>query len=359
MRIAGLCLRLIKRTRATGRLPFPWLPAVMTGFVLQGCNLLQAQPVKSFTCKAPVHAVAVSPDRKALVGGCMDGTIKIWNVSTGQEIRSFSTQPLESTASAIRADTKVLASNGSDHAIRLWNLETGNLMLTLKGHTAPLAAIAFSSDGKRLASVDRNLKGNVWDVAKGKIVRSFLGYHVAFSPNGQLLAMAGEPKVVNSSPAVEFTPTLTVWNFETGKKLHTIATDHPDMIYSLAFSRDGKTLATGSTDVTLWDVATGKKLSTFSAGQSTGVSNRIALSPDGKTIARGSNEGVIRIWDVGTKQLLHTFSNPPLTDPNNHDGFPSPATIYGLIFAPEADSVISGASDGVIRIWPLNPSKPI
>lgn len=352
------------------RMPkFLWILILITGFViLQYCSRLPTQPISSFTCPAiapnpeapqdtsnAVHLVNLSPDGKTLIAGCMDGTIKSWNLITGDEIHSFRTQPTRT--SDIHWETKVLASNDTNNAIRLWSLQTGKAALTLRGHSDKIYGIAFSPDGKKLVSVADRLQGKVWDLATGQVVRNFFGYEIAFSPDGRILATAGEPRFSDFSPAVDYTAHITLWNFETGKKIRTFHTGHPDMIYSLAFSSDGKTLATGSTNIKTWDVDTGKELRTISAGENTGVSLTITFSPDGKTIARGSNEGLIRVWDLETGQQVHTFSGPLVADPEIFDLPVSRAAIYKLTFSPDGNSLISGGEDGVIRIWRVNPTK--
>ncbi len=186
----------------------------------------------------------------------------------------------------------MLASGSDDHTIKLWNLATGEQIRTLTGHSSSVRSVAFSPDGKILVSgsLDRTIK--VWNVSTGKLIRTLpfsdKVISVAISPDGKTLA------------SVSFDRTIKLWNLATGEQIRTLI-GHSSKVTSIAFSPDGRTLASGSFDRTikLWDQVTGKPIRTLVA-HSDSV-NALAFSKDGKILISGSEDNTIKIWSVSRK----------------------------------------------------------
>jgi WD40 repeat protein len=177
---------------------------------------------------------------------------------------------------------------------------------TLSGHTATVRSVAFSPDGTTLASGSKDKTIKLWDVATGTKLRTLSGHEkivnsVAFSPDGAKLASGSD-----------FPGSIKLWEVASGRELRTLRghgsgsiindIDYKlDGINSVAFSPDGTTIASGSQDYTikLWEVASGQELHTF-RGHTSEV-NSVAFSPDGATLASGSVDGTIKLWGVGEK----------------------------------------------------------
>ncbi|WP_414624789.1 AAA-like domain-containing protein, partial [Calothrix sp. CCY 0018] len=117
---------------------------------------------------------------------------------------------------------------------------------------------------------------------------------VAFSPDGKTLASGNGDK------------TIKLWNISSGKIISTL-NGHQDTVLSVAFSPDGKTLATGSVDKTikLWNISSGKIISTLDGHQDTVLS--VAFSPDGKTLASGSHDNTIKLWNISSGKIISTL----------------------------------------------------
>ena len=198
--------------------------------------------------------------------------------------------------------------------LKMWDARTGKLLwkLQLPPEGGGISPVTFSADSKTVAGVltYKVNKLKLWDTATGKEkttvdVARTAGYrNIVFSPDGKTLAVVGDYPI----PSMHDGGLVGLWDAKTGKVLWEQTKAHAERVYGLAFSPDGKTLATGSRDLTvkLWDAATGKLLRTLVGHGEPGVLC-VAFSPDGKTLASGGMDGTCRIWDVYTGELQHTI----------------------------------------------------
>jgi WD40 repeat protein len=285
-----------------------------------------------------VQSVAFSPDGKTIVSGSADQTVRLWDVTTGQIERTFlgSTEAVRSVV--FSPDGKTILFGGADWTVQLWDIATGHIIHTFEGHTEIVRSVAFSPDGKTIISsaADRTIR--LWDVATGELVRTLFGHQntvqsVAFAPDGRSIASGADDNM------------LRLWDTTTGQTIR-VFVGHTDIIQSAMFSPDGKTIISSSEDGTmrLWDITTGQTIRTF-AGLESG-SKSVVFSPDGKTIVSGSNDNILRLWDVTTGQIIHTFEG--------HTG-----NIQSVAFSPDGKTIISGASDRTIRLWDVATSNLI
>jgi serine/threonine protein kinase/uncharacterized protein with WD repeat len=231
-----------------------------------------------------VNSVAFSPDGKLLASGNGDHTIKLWDVRTGtvQETLQGHTDRVESVA--FSPDGTLLASGGFDWTIKLWNVVQGTVRQTLTGHTGPIFPVAFSPDGKLLASAGADNTVKLWDVAAGTLKQTHDTTRgpLAFSPDSQLLAIGSGYDVI-------------LWDVPSGTLTRRLA--HASEIYSVAFSPDGKLLASGGWDpvIKLWDVGSWSLRQELRGAN---VVTSLAFSPDGKLLASGSLDYTMKLWRV-------------------------------------------------------------
>jgi WD40 repeat protein len=256
-------------------------------------NSFLPKPFKGHS--SDVNSVAFSPDGTTLGSASDDKTIKLWNLVSGEEIRTIEGHSNWIWTVAFSPDSKTLASGSADKTIKLWNLETGKLIRTLEGHTNGVPSVIFSPDGKTLASGSWDKTIKLWNLKTGKVIRTLEGnaesiLSVAFAPDGITLAAGSKDK------------TIKLWNLETGKLIHTLK-GHNDKVNSVAFlsniSANSIILVSGSSDKTikLWNPVTGKEIRTLETGS--GYIYAVAISPDGQTIAGGgSGENILKVWQM-------------------------------------------------------------
>jgi WD40 repeat protein len=303
----------------------------------------------------PVRSLAFLPDSKRLVSLSRDGTVTLWDTATGRELHMFKGPSGKLLSFAFSPEGKFAASGSDGKTITVWDAVTGKVSHTVQENSGGwVVALAFSPDGSRFASAssDLSLESTTWDswitlrdAATGTRLRRFYlsrqgpACSLAFSPDGKQLA----------SGHYDFDGrdiyTVNLWDAVTGKELLTLK-GHVCVVRSVAFSPDGRSLASRSGDKTikLWDTATGKVLLTLDGRPDVGRS--VAFSPDGKSLASGGDGGAVKVWDTATGKLLFTL-----------DG--RSKCVRSLAFSPDgkllaAGSDASGSDDGTIRIWDVS-----
>jgi WD40 repeat protein/energy-coupling factor transporter ATP-binding protein EcfA2 len=222
-------------------------------------------------------------------------------------------------------DGKLLASasgeNGKDNSVRLWDTESGRPVgETLTGHQGDVRCVAFSPDGKLLASGDDNGVVILWDVAARRMIGQPIAAHqkgvysLAFSPDGSALASGSYSESNAGSKIAEELGEIYLWDVATRERKGEALKGHPSFVQSLAFSPDGKKLASGNgqrgdleveASIILWDVGAHKLLGSLK-GHDSSISS-LTFNPDGKVLASGSADEKVRLWDVGAAKPLNGF----------------------------------------------------
>jgi len=280
---------------------------------------------------ASINSVAFSADSHAVLAGSAGATLQLWDLASGKLVRIFEGHSQSVNSVAFSPDGRTALSGSDDTTLKIWDAATGALLRTLEGHADIQTSVAFSPDGRSVLSGSWDGKLMLWDFATGKLERRFDGHtaivkSAAFSPDGRYVLSGGADK------------TLKLWDVATGKLARTLK-GHSELVTSVAFSPDGRTVLSGSWDKTLrlWDVDTGKPLRVFEGRK--GIVTSFAFSPDGRTVLSGSeSDNSLRLWDVDTGKLLHVFEN-------NSNG------VLSVAFSTDGHTVLSGNDDGTIRMW--------
>ena len=240
----------------------------------------------------PVTSLAVSADGTLVATGSRDDTIRIWDETTGEEIRVLRGHGDDVIAVAFSSDATWLASGSKDDSVRVWRVEDGVEVLRLDAHAFPVTAVAFSPDGATLISGSQDHHVVHWDLDGGTELRRLGGRpdyapvtSVAFAPDGRH-AISGH-----------LDGTARLWDLRRGKEVHSFAGQGGGEVTALDLSDDGDELLTGHENGSLlrWDVRSGAFLG--SVGRLDGSATAVDLSADGRQVL-GSGGEAVHVWDL-------------------------------------------------------------
>ena len=293
-----------------------------------------------------INSVSFTPDGETLAAACEDGTIRVWDLSTGKRKQTFTRREYRFGVDSVSftADGRTLAATSFDH-LDLWDIVTGvrkkppivdfnSLPYIMLGGSKT----SFSSDRKTVASWSWDGIIRVWDITTRKQVQTITiqpssgKLIVSLSPDGRLLATTNRNEPIR------------LWDINTGTEIQTIITD-TRYIPNLVFSPDGTILASYNVNepIRLWDVNTGKEQKTLQRHENQVMS--IAFSPDNRTLVSSNYDESLRMWDIdtgenkkGTIGYGHQFRNVSLS--------------------PDGETLISlGWGSNAIHLWNIHTGK--
>jgi len=305
-------------------------------------------------------SLAVSPDGDRIAIGGEDGSIRLWQVSTGQPLLTLQAHSTYTFALSFSRDGQTLVSGSLDCTLKAWDLATDHCLQSWQ-FDGPVWSLAFSSNGQWLAigTADRDRTIYLWDWPTGKCLKTLTGH------TGQASDLAFAPLSVDEATrpgnylsrwrliSGSHDSTLKIWDLDRGTCLKTL-TDHRGLIFSISLHPQGDRFATASFDHTikLWDVATGGCHQTL-LGHTAEVTN-VDFSSDGQLLASASNDHTIRLWDMDSGQCLHVlqghrdqvwsavFTHPPVQDTGGTS----------------RQTLVSASFDQTVRIWQIHRQLP-
>jgi WD40 repeat protein len=281
-----------------------------------------------------VNGIAISPNGNILASASNDNTIKLWELPSGHELLTLTSNTAPIRSVVFSPDGQTLASGGWEKTIKLWELPSGRELRSLFGHMSVVPHLVISSDGKFLASCSNDKTIKLWELSSGHELRTLTGHtsyvwSVAFSPEGNTLASGGDDS------------TIKLWELPSGHELRALS-GHTGHVCDIAISPDGKTFASASGDKTikLWELPSGHELRTLTGHK--GYVLSVAFSPDGKFLASGSDDNIIKLWELPSGYELRSLTGH--TD-----------SVLSVTFSPDGKTLASASSDGTIKLWGMEP----
>jgi WD40 repeat protein len=272
-----------------------------------------------------IYAVAFSPDNKQVASASFDRTIKLWDAATGKELKTLGGASGHQNlvlCVVYSPDGQLLASGGVDNTARIWKV-LGDAPTKNLAHPNLVDAVVFNSTGNLLATGCHDGAVRIWDVAKGQQVRQINAHTTPAAP-----------------------------------------------VYCIAWTPDGKQILTGSMDhsMKLWDAGSGKLVQEFKKFKDKDFEKGhrdavfcLALSPDGKTLASGSSDHTLKLWNVTNGTVIAEFVNPSLKSGAGAPAAAHPGWVYGLRFTPDGKYLISVGNapqnQGYLGVWDVAERK--
>jgi len=314
-----------------------------------------------------INSVSFSPDGKTLMSASIDKTIKLWDIKSGCEIRTFIGNSLN-VEFVFSSDGDQMASIENDKLIKVWDVTSGKELMSFSGHTDRINSIVFSVDGKTIASASDDKTLRVWDINTGKVALVISKFtnaveNVAISPDNKYIASS-------SNGYIKF------WDFNSGQEIRSIYISSKQ----IGFTKDGTKLfyiedgtlkyleilsgnitvpivaknciyitengkyawVPREKDVTVFEVNTQKEINTINCE----IEKIMVVSPDGHYLATTSWDKSIKLWDVASGKLVKTLKG-------------NSSAVKNVDFTADMKHIISGSSDSIIRFLDINSSMNI
>jgi WD40 repeat protein len=320
------------------------------------------QPLFTLEAEGWVWSVAFSPNGELLASSA-NRSVCLWDVQTGQCVRSLQGYASRIFSLAFSADGKYLISGSEDHLIRIWNVDTGELLHCLEGHTDEVRSIAVHPSGRWFASAGCDRTIRCWELLSGRYlerseIQPSIIDSIAFSPDGeQLICSSGSTvqqwkvnrqdllaKTTSTTPAVKpksrKLSTQNQLNALPLLSLQQTLHGHTAAIRAVTFCPPGDCFASGSDDQTIriWSARTGECLRILHGHTSWISSLCVASSGDVYLLVSGSEDQSIRLWDSRTATCLKSLQ-----------GYSN--GIWSIACHPDGQRFVSGGQDRTVRLW--------
>lgn len=284
-----------------------------------------------------INSLAITKNGEWLLSGSSDHNIKLWQVRTSREVRSFKAHSGAVMGVSIAPDNLHFISASEDKTLFLWRLDKSYPLKEFKGHLMGVTAVKFLNNHQFIsASHDRTLR--LWDIKTGQSLKIFIGHqksilNLALSPDKkQILSGTGGGEI-------------KLWDIESGIEIRSFE-GSKNQVNGLAFSPDGSEFVSVGSDrnIRRWNVITGRLIKEWPGHF--GWTNSVQYFSDGQRILTGSGfDKRLVIWNLQGKRLKQFIGHP--------------RGVRSVLIHPDEEQVFSGSIDQTVRSWNLNGSKTI
>jgi len=278
-----------------------------------------------------VRQVDFSPDGRLLVSAGNDHTVRVWPVTQPGEPWTLGSHDARVAKVAFHPDGRHLATADLHGVLRLWDMDAPNSRLPDRGHESGIERVAFCCGGDRIVSAGHDGTARLWDVRTGAEIEVLEGHTEALagldvSPDGSRIATGG------------LDGSIRIWDGETGDPIRSLS-GHAEGTWAVGFDPLGRFVASVGTDRTirLWGSGRGFETRSF---EERDTWRSVQVSPDGRILATGNNNGPVQLRDVSSGRLLRSLGG--------HEG-----GTWDLDFHPRGGPLVTGGFDGAIRSWDI------
>ncbi|KIK39017.1 hypothetical protein CY34DRAFT_808779 [Suillus luteus UH-Slu-Lm8-n1] len=260
------------------------------------------------------------PGGQRIITCSVDGSLRVWNLKTGKQIgEDWRDGDSPVCSMALSPDGKKVVSGSGDGAVRLWDIDTCKVVMKWMGHTQEVGSVCWSRDGRRVLSGSNDGTARQWEVESGETmsepIENILAsiktghkvvYAVVYSPDTTLIATGGRDGPYTGKPIES---SVKIWDAKTGKLVATLK-GHTDTVLCLAWTKDGKTLISGSHDssIRIWNTTNWQQTAVLD--EHTDTIFAIAISPNDRILASASDDKTARLWNLD--------NGKPISSPLQH-----------------------------------------
>jgi len=289
-----------------------------------------------------VYFVAFLPDGKTLMSGAEDSSIRLWDVPEGkergmwQQVPKFDAAPSTKILS-LSGDGQLLGRAGkAQGSVEIWSVSKVTNLRTIQAHQWPVYGVAISGNGSVLVSFSQD-ELKVWDAVSG---RQLIGVKPPSQYSFRAAAVTLDGKFVAASSSDK---TIALFDVAAAKQIGRLD-GGPGQLHALAFSPNGKLLASGSdggpeSSVKIWNV--GDQTLIEGAQGPSRYATAVAFSADGRALASAGL--AVRVWNINQRKITDEFSG--------HEG-----PVRSLAFSPDGTLLASGSEDNSVKLWKLAKS---
>ncbi|CAE6469379.1 unnamed protein product [Rhizoctonia solani] len=298
-----------------------------------------------------INSVTFSPDGSRLVSGSMDGNVRIWEVQEFSDDQVANHQ-MEGHNDWIRTVafspcSTYLISGSDDMTVCIWDSQSRRLKCSPLKHDHRVLKVGISADSGRIFSVSEDRIIHVWDEQTGELeytigpIETDGAYDSEYQEFWPAAFLFDAKRVVCGSRSGRI-------YMQDGNEPSFSFTGHNDQVSSITFSPDGKSFASGSANgvIMIWDASTGDRLFDPFTGHYRSI-NSVVFSPDGTQVASGSDDKTIRLWS--------SVTGTPVGKPfKGHT-----RRVHCVAFSPNGSQLVSGSDDRILHVWDVTSGQSI